>query len=74
MRSNETELEMAERHVREGSRHLKDQQDLIDWLYSRGYPTDLAETLMTLMEEVQQLHCDHVARLCGRSAAQADVR
>jgi hypothetical protein len=63
MQPDETELQMAERHVREGVEHLAHQRGLIAWFRARGYPTDAAETLLGNMEELQRLHREHVAHL-----------
>ena len=59
----ETELEMVKRHVLEGERHLANQVELIDWLKERGYPTEIAERLLTNLEDMQRLHLEHLARL-----------
>jgi SOS response regulatory protein OraA/RecX len=59
----ETELEMVQRHVREGERHLTLQQEILTWLTDRGYSTDEAERLLTNMEDLQRMHCEHLTRL-----------
>lgn len=59
----ETELEMAERHVREGDRHLIVQQEIIEWLKDHGRSTVEAERLLTNMRDLQRMHREHLARL-----------
>ena len=58
----ETKLEMTERHVREGERHLDNQRSIIDWLRKHNYSTSEAELLLINLEEAQRLHRDHLAR------------
>jgi hypothetical protein len=59
----ETELQMAERHVREGRRHIARQKEIIQKLRSLGAPTDDAETLLAIFASLQKQHLAHVARL-----------
>ena|SRR5579884_1723144 len=59
----ETEIEMAERHVREGDRHLIVQQEIIDCLKDHGRSTFEAERLLTNMRVLQRMHREHLARL-----------
>ena len=63
MRVNETELQMAERHVLAGERQLARQREIIAWLKEHGHPTVEAERLLTNLDDSQRLHRDHVARL-----------
>jgi hypothetical protein len=59
----ETELEMVNRHVREGERNLALQQDIITWLGDHGQSTCEAERLLTNMTDLQRMHREHLARL-----------
>jgi hypothetical protein len=54
---NETKLEQAERHVREGEQRLARQSALLAKLESRGYIQEAtgARDLLTLLEERLQL-------------------
>ena len=59
----ETELEMVERHVREGERHVANQREILAFLRRHNHPTELAETLLANLEAMQSLHRKHLARL-----------
>jgi hypothetical protein len=59
----ETELEMVQRHVRQGARCLAGQREMLTYLQKHGYRTELAETLLLSFEDVQVLHQEHLARL-----------
>ena len=59
----ETELEMAQRHVRQGERHVSRQRELIAEISSRMQSTDLAEALLIDFENCLHSHNDHLARL-----------
>jgi len=63
MRDNETELQMAERHVLAGERQLARQRELIAWLKEHDHPTIEAERLLANLDDSQRLHLDHLARL-----------
>ena len=66
MTSGETELEMVERHVRQGQRRLANQRQLIAHLGRQGLSIELAQRLLNNLEEVQELHLQHLARIQGR--------
>jgi hypothetical protein len=59
----ETDLEMAERHVREGERHIALQRKIIATLTEGGHLTDEAYKLLRTFEELQVLHVTHRDRL-----------
>ena len=40
------QLEMVDHHIAQGERHVARQLELVEWLKSRGHPTDLAEQLL----------------------------
>ncbi len=52
----ETELEMAERHVREAVAHIASQRELIDQLHFNGHNTAQAETLLLTFESTLEQH------------------
>lgn len=63
MAARETKLEMAERHVRDGERHVVGQQEILARLREHGRSTDLAERLLTNLEDLLAMHRKHLARL-----------
>ena len=63
MTLNETELEMVERHVREGNRHIENQRRIVAYLRQAGWPTELAEQLLSNLEDIQTMHLEHLARI-----------
>jgi len=71
-RSGESEIEMVQRHVREGERHAVRQREIVA---SLPPDTDLAKTahqLLTLFEESLENHREHLARLL-REGSEAGV-
>ncbi|RYB01311.1 hypothetical protein D3272_26820 [Lichenibacterium ramalinae] len=66
MSAEETELEMVQRHVRQGERTLANQRALIARLGTLGRPTEEAEILLASFEDAQRMHEDHLARIQGR--------
>ena len=69
MRSGETELEMVQRHVRQGKEQIARQQAVISRLTASDLPTGEAESLLVTFEELQRMHEAHLARVEGRSKA-----
>ena len=63
MRPGETELQMVQRHVADGKRHIADQRALITKLQGAEADTTVAETLLGNFLDVQALHLEHLARL-----------
>lgn len=59
----ETDLEMAERHVRVGREHITKQLALIEDLKGRGAAIDQAERLLANFEDLQQLNQAHLLEL-----------
>ena len=59
----ETDLQMTERHVREGEVQLAQQRHILSWLADHHYATDEAERLLAIFEDIQQMHREHYARL-----------
>ena len=62
MGAEETELEMVQRHVREGEGHLANQRALIARLRTSHLPTEVAEALLATFEDVQREHKAHLTR------------
>lgn len=63
MMTEESEIEMVRRHVREGKGHLAKQRAIIVEMQERQSSTVEAERLLVTFEDMQQLHLEHLARL-----------
>jgi hypothetical protein len=59
----ETELEMVERHIRAGERHVANQQEIVAFLRSHNYPSEQAEELLDNLTDLLRLHREHLARI-----------
>lgn len=59
----ETYLEMVERHVREGQKHIARQAEIIEERRRLGFSTHSSEDLLKTFEATQALHCEHLERL-----------
>ena len=70
MKPNETHLQMARRHVAEGTEHIRRQEQLIAELKADGHLTDQAEELLATMRESQRLHEEDLSRLLNKGAPQ----
>ena len=68
MDAEETELEMVQRHVREGTRLVARQRALVAHLLAAGRPTGEAGRLLDNFEDVQRMHEDHLARVRDRQS------
>ena len=74
----QTTLEMAERHVLEGERHIARQKELIAEISVLGADVSRHRATLAAFEETQRLHTEHMkqlkqelinaSRTCGRSA------
>jgi hypothetical protein len=73
MMSPETELEMVQRHVREGGRLVANQREMLAHIRKHGYRDDLAKTLLESFEDVQKLHEEHLARLTAARPERPDL-
>jgi len=62
MTSQETELEMVSRHVRESNGRIARQRQIIGDLRAKSRSTVLAEDVLVLFEEAQALHEAHLKR------------
>jgi hypothetical protein len=63
MPSLETELEMCQRHIREGALRIDRQQAIIDLFVGRGHDPAEAEHLLAIFQHIQRCSEDHLARL-----------
>ena len=63
MRIGETELEMVERHVREGEKHVSRQLEIIADMQLRKQPTGAAESLLFNFDKSLRAHKDHLELL-----------
>lgn len=62
MAGNETHLQQAERHVREGARRIADLEARIDELERDGHANAavIAKELLETLEKTQELAIDHL--------------
>jgi len=60
---HESALEMAQRHVAQGERHVEAQQRIIAHLRELGGATDVAERLLAEFEELLAVHKSHLSRI-----------
>ena len=63
MPSHETEVEIANQHVRQGREYIARQLEIILRLRAKGLPTEEAERLLDRFEELQRSHEAHLERL-----------
>ena len=63
MRLGEIELEMVQRHVREGEKHVSRQIEIIAEMKLRKQLTDLAQRVLFNLEHCQRNHLDHLEHL-----------
>lgn len=59
----ETELEMVQRHVRDGARLVARQQQNVLQLSRSGLPVEEAKHLLALFQKIQAKHLAHLERL-----------
>lgn len=62
-RSGETEIEMVQRHVREGEEHVVRQREIVATLPPDSDLAVTAHQLLTAFEETLESHREHLARL-----------
>jgi len=63
MAGAETELEMVERHIQAGERHVANQREIVAFLQSHNYPSEQAEELLVNLTDLLRLHREHLVRL-----------
>lgn len=68
----QSKLEVAERNVRQGERHVIKQRELVEVLRHRRQPTDRAERLLMNLEQLLQMHRQHLTALRSEQQRQAD--
>jgi hypothetical protein len=61
--SQESVLEMVERHVRQGGAHIARQKTLIEELRALSLPTLAAEAFLRVLEDTLVSHRTHAERL-----------
>src|SRR5262245_46309343 len=59
----ETELQMVERHIREGEVRVLRQREIVRELFDHNHPTALAEQLLLAFEQTLLDHRAHLTRL-----------
>jgi hypothetical protein len=59
----ETELQMVQRHIREGEAHVQRQHEIVAETRKRGVSTDMAVTLLELFQDTLSLHKAHLVRI-----------
>ena len=63
MRAAETELEMVQRHVRQGERHVSRQLEIIADMQILNQPTSSAENLLFSFDRSLRGHKAHLEQL-----------
>ena len=63
MKTGETELEMVQRHVRQGERHVSRQLEIIANMQLRKQPTGAAENLLFNFDKSLRAHKAHLEQL-----------
>ena len=69
MVKGETELQMVQRHVRQGEAHLQRQREIITEMWERGASTDMAVALLEQFQDTLRLHKAHLIRIEARDDA-----
>jgi hypothetical protein len=68
----ETELQVVQRHIREGKAILVRQHAVVERLRTTGFATDQAEVLLSNFHDFQALHEEHQARIIHKDRGSAD--
>ena len=63
MAVGETELQMVERHIRQGERHVSRKIEIIADMQRRGQPTRLAERLLFNFDNILRAQREHLSEL-----------
>lgn len=53
----------VERHISEGDRHIREQQERIAWMEAKGYDTTRSKELLRTFLAVRASHYSHMSRL-----------
>ena len=59
MAYTQSDLDMADRHVAQGERHIVEQRERIEKLADHGHPTEEAEHLLAMFEDLLRQHVAH---------------
>ena len=65
MTTEETELEMVQRHVRQGERHVSRQIEIIADIKFRKQPTSSAENMLFSFDRSLRVHKSHLDQLAS---------
>ena len=57
------DLQMVDDHIAQGERHVFEQEQLVEWLRSRGHPTEMAEQLLAEFRSTLLQHRAHRDRM-----------
>lgn len=57
------DLQMVDDHIAQGERHVSEQEELVEWLRSRGHPTEVAEELLAEFRATLVQHRAHRDRM-----------
>ena len=60
---DEADLQMAERHVRDGERHVANQREIVEHFLSQGYSTELAMRVLDNLEDLLAMHRKHLQHI-----------
>lgn len=53
------DLRMVDDHIAQGERHVTRQLEIVEWLRSRGHPTEMAEQLLAEFQATLMQHRAH---------------
>jgi hypothetical protein len=63
MAQGETELQMVQRHVREGEANVRRQREIVTEMSGRGAQEAIAIDLLQQFLDVLRMHREHLARI-----------
>jgi hypothetical protein len=63
------DLKMVDDHIAQGERHVSRQEELLAWLRSREYPTEMAEELLAEFQATLIHHREHREQMLNESDA-----
>ena len=61
------EIERARQHLRDGERHIRDQQKRIAWRRRHGLPVEQSERFLRTMEQIQEQFRWNSCAACAKS-------
>ena len=68
------DLRMVDAHIAQGERHVKRQEEIVEWLKSRGHPTEVAEQLLAEFQSTLVQHRSHRELMLRANETSADHR